>query len=298
MMKPQQQLLRTTLAFLVSGMLMTASCKKDNEALSADALQVTESTTDDMQLQETFDDVFDNAAGIDATTAGDEIGIYGGTGFGLFLGQATTPNQPNLRCFTVSVTPRDRGVFPKTVVLDFGTGCEMNGITRKGKIITVYSGPLHIPGNKAVTEFDGYQVNDLKITGRHQIQNTTEPGSNQRRFTRTVESKATNLTSGVWRTWSGVMVMRQVEGNGTPLWPVDDVYQFTGSRRGEHSNGRKWVAETKEPLVKAFACRWISKGILLVKVNDTVGTLDFGNGTCDDEATLTVNGVTKAIKLR
>lgn len=288
---------RTTAAFLLSGILFTTACKKDASSAAGDTLLVAEATADEIQLQETFEDVFDNAAGIDLATAGDEIGIYGGTGFGLFPGQAT-PDQPSIRCFTVSVTPRERGVFPKTVVLDFGTGCEMNGVTRKGKIITVYSGPLHVPGNKAVTEFDGYQINDLKIAGRHVVQNTTEPGSNQRRFTRTVESKVTQVSTGNWRTWSGVTVMKQIEGNGTPLWPVDDIYQFTGSRKGENSKGRKWASETKEPLIKAFTCRWISKGILLVRVNDTVATLDFGNGTCDNEATITVNGESKVIKLR
>jgi hypothetical protein len=296
-MKPHQQLLRTTAVLLVSGFLLTTSCKKEASQNSGDPLLVAEATADEIQLQETFEDVFDNAAGIDLATAGDEIGIYGGTGFGLFPGQAT-PNQPAVRCFTVSVTPRERGVFPKTVVLDFGTGCEMNGVTRKGKVITVYSGPLHVPGSKAVTEFDGYQVNDLKIAGRHVVQNTTEPGSNQRRFTRTVESKVTNMSNEVWRTWSGVTVMKQIEGNGTPLWPVDDIYQFTGSRKGENSKGRKWSSETKEPLIKAFTCRWISKGILLVRVNDTVAALDFGNGACDDEATITINGTSKVIKLR
>jgi hypothetical protein len=296
-MKPHQLIYRITAALLVSGILFTTACKKEASTASEDPLLVSEAITDEIQLNETFEDVFDNAAGIDLATAGDEIGIYGGTGFGLFPGLAT-PGQPSVRCFTVSVTPRERGVFPKKVVLDFGTGCEINGITRKGKIITVYSGPLHVPGSKAVTEFDGYQINDLKIAGRYVVQNTTEPGSNQRRFTRTVESKVTQVSTGNWRTWSGVSVMKQIEGNGTPLWPVDDVYQFTGSRKGENSKGRKWASETKEPLIKAFICRWISKGILLVRVNDTVATLDFGNGTCNDEATITVNGVSKVIKLR
>lgn len=296
-MKHASIIYRTTTLLLVSGVLFISSCKKESSQNSDDALSVAEATLDEVQLNATFDDVFDNAAGIDLATSGDEIGIYGGTGFGLFPGQAL-PDQPTLRCFTVTVTPRERGVFPKTVVLDFGTGCETNGHIRKGKIITVYSGPLHVPGNKAVTEFDGYQIDDLKIAGRHVVQNTTEPGANQRRFTRTVESKVTNVSNGNWRTWSGVTVMKQIEGNGTPLWPVDDIYQFTGSRKGENSKGRTWASETKEPLVKAFTCAWISKGILLIRVNATVATLDFGTGTCDDEATITINGVSKVIKLR
>jgi hypothetical protein len=184
------------------------------------------------------------------------------------------------------------------VVLDFGTGCEINGKIRKGKIITVYSGPLHIPGKKAVTELDGYEVNGRSIQGRFEVRNITEPGSNQRKFSRTVtNAKLTNLATGKWRSWSGELVMTQVEGNGTPLWPVDDVYQLTGRREVQTSEGRSWVAETTKPLVKAFSCPWISEGVLKIRVSGTVGELNYGDGACDNEAILTINGTSKTLKL-
>lgn len=279
------------LALAATMVLVLASCQKDNINQDQNSEEITEAAASDMVLQAASEDVFDNAAGIDLATAGDDIGMYGEAGIGLFTEQTT-------RCFTVTVTPRERGVFPKKVVLDFGNGCEVKGRVRKGKIITVYSGPLHRPGSKAVTEFDGYQVDNLQITGRHEIQNTTEPGSNQRRFTRTVtNAKVTEATTGVWRSWSGTTIMRQVEGNGTPFWPLDDVYQFIHTRRGESSKGISWTTETKEPLVKTFTCRWISKGILEITRNGKKGQLNFGDGTCDNEATLTVNGASKVIKL-
>lgn len=279
------------LALAATMVLVLASCQKDNINQDQNSEEIIEAAASDMVLQAASEDVFDNAAGIDLATAGDDIGMFGEAGYGLFTEQTT-------RCFTVTVTPRERGVFPKKVVLDFGSGCEVKGRVRKGKIITVYSGPLHRPGSKAVTEFDGYQVDNLQITGRHEIQNTTEPGSNQRRFTRTVtNAKVTEATTGVWRSWSGTTIMRQVEGNGTPFWPLDDVYQFIHTRRGESSKGNSWTTETKEPLVKAFTCRWISKGILEITRNGNKGQLNFGDGTCDNEATLTVNGVSKVIKL-
>jgi hypothetical protein len=52
------------------------------------------------------------------------------------------------------------------------------------------------------------------------------------------------------------------------------------------------------PLIKSFTCKWISKGVIKISVNDQNGTLNYGNGNCDDEATITVNGVSKTIKLR
>lgn len=274
--------------------LIVSSCKKDNS--SADLLNATvaEATANEVDLQEAFDDVYDNAAGIDGLTAGEDLGMYGETGFGLFPGSASNTS----RCFTVTITPREKGVFPKTVVLDFGTGCVMNGHTRKGKIITVYSGPLHKPGSRAVTEFESYQIDDHRIMGRHEVKNTTQPGSNQREFTRIIEAKVLNVNDQSWRSWVATSVLKQVEGNGTPLFPLDDIYQVSGSRRGESSKGRTWSAEIINPLVKAFTCRWISKGIVSIRVNGTVGILDYGNGACDSEAVLTINGTSRTIKLR
>jgi hypothetical protein len=280
--------------------LFAVSCKKETPGTSATTEQndqVMEASRSEIILQSTFDDVFDNTAGIDGTSAGEDIGIYGSTGVGIFPGQST--NEPLTRCFTVTVTPKERGVFPKTVVIDFGTGCTAREHLRKGKIITVYSGPLYIPGNTAVTTFDGYQVDSFKVEGKHTIRNSTEPGSNQRSFSRTVENaRLRNVNTGFWWSWSGTRVMKQVEGNGTPLFPLDDVYQFTGSKRGENANGKKWTATIVTPLVRAFSCRWISAGTIEIRVNDTVGVLDFGNGTCDNSATVTVNGVSRVISLR
>jgi hypothetical protein len=278
-------------------LLFAASCQKENSAPGTVPATVAEATANEVDFFESADDDLGNAAGIDGISAGESIGIYGDAGFGLFPMEPNNPSNPS-RCFTITVTPKERGVFPKTVTLDFGAGCEMNGHVRKGKIITVYSGPLHKPGNKAMTEFDGYYVDGRKIEGRHQIENTTTPGANNRQFTRTYTKKITSADGQSWKSWAGTTIMTQVEGNGTPLWPVDDVFQITGTRNGQSSNGRTWVAEVTNPLVKAFTCRWISKGILKISINDNTGVLDFGNGSCDNEATLTVNGATRTIKLR
>jgi hypothetical protein len=287
-----------TLAIFI-GMITLFSCTREQsetEPETPEVTELTETTTTDVQMDGMAEEVFENAAGIDAVTAGESIGIYGDWGIGLF------PNldnpMTNSRCYNVTVTPRDRGVFPKKVVVEFGNDCRINGRLRKGRLVTIYSGPLHIPGNKAVTELDGYFLDSSKITGRFQIQNTTEPGSNQRRFTKTVNAKVYNLNRNIWWMWNGTTITTQIEGNGTPLFPRDDVFRTTFSRRGESSNGRSWAAETKEPLIKAFTCPWISKGSVYIRTNGREAILDYGRGQCDKEATLTINGVSKVIKLR
>jgi hypothetical protein len=40
-----------------------------------------------------------------------------------------------------------------------------------------------------------------------------------------------------------------------------------------------------------MSCRWFDKGVLtLTRNNGSSRTVDFGDGTCDDQATITVTG--------
>lgn len=287
-------------------LLLMVSCQKDKSTniVTTDIESLVTASSDELTQESTFNEVFDDVTGIDDATAGEDLGIYGAAGDGIFTGQATSGgsdqlNEPSVKCFTVTVTPRERGVFPKTVTIDFGNGCEVRGHLRKGKIITVYTGRLHVPGSKALTSFDNFSIDSFKLEGKHTVQNTTSPGSNQRSFTTTVENaRLTNVNNGNWCGWNSKRIMTQVEGNGTPFFPKDDIFSIKGTRSGECSNGKSRTSEIIEPLVKKFACKWIVKGVVKISLNNTVGFLDFGDGTCDNKATLTMDGVSRAISLR
>ena len=296
----------------IPGLILTmfvfiVSCQKDKTDSKPTAnieSMVAASGEEDIQ-DATFNEIFDDVAGIDDATAGEDIGIYGTNGDGIFsivakTGNIDITNQPATpRCFTVTVEPKERGVFPKTVTIDFGAGCEVKGHLRKGKIITVYTGRLHVPGNKAVTSFDNFSIDTFKIEGKHTVQNTTTPGSNERSFTRIVENaRITNINNGNWCSWNGSRKMTQLEGNGTPFFPIDDVFSITGSRNTECSGGKSRSSEIVEPLIKKFTCKWIVKGVVKISLNGTVGLLNFGDGACDNKATLTVDGVSRPISLR
>ena len=156
---------------------------------------------------------------------------------------------------------------------------------------------MHIPGSTATTTFEGYFVDSFQIEGKHLVQNTSS--SNQREFTVKVEDgKITNVNSGKWVEWNKNRVHTQVEGNGTPFWPLDDVYNITGTSNGSNSNEKTWSTEITSPLVRKFICYWIVQGTMNIKVNDREGVLDFGDGECDNKATITVNGTVREITLR
>ena len=81
-----------------------------------------------------------------------------------------------LGCATVTVTPQLG--FPKTIVIDFGTGCSSNnGTTRKGKINVVLSDSLRKSGSTAVMTFVGYYVNRFQKEGTITWTNISTPTS-------------------------------------------------------------------------------------------------------------------------
>jgi hypothetical protein len=282
-----------------------ASCQKDQSTDGTASIESVAAASAQESLQEsTFGEVFDDVAGIDDATAGESLGIYGTDGDGIFNGQSagnstTETNQPRTRCFTVRVTPMEKGVFPKTVVIDFGAGCEVRGHLRKGKIITVYSGKMHVPGSQAVTTFENFSIDSFAIEGKHTLINSTAPGGNQRSFTVQVENgKITNTNNGNWCKWDALRVHTQVEGNGSPFFPRDDVFSITGNRKVACSDGKSWTSEITEPLIRKFTCRWIVKGIVKISLNGTLASIDFGDGTCDNTATITRGDQSRTITLR
>jgi len=296
-MKTSNILTKATIAFLLSGGLLFTSCKKESSTTTAqDESAITESTESNTEAETAFDDVFDNTMGIGSET-GEDLGITGSVGiYGRMESGYYTGRIDSNRCFTVTVVPQQPGVFPKTVTIDFGSGClGHNGKLRKGKIITVFTGKMRVPGSKATTTFDGYKVDSMAVTGTHEVVNNST-SSNLSFTTRVIEGKLA-WDSGRWVKWSNTRTVTQLEGNGTPFWPLDDIFSVTGAGKGENSKGKSWGHEVIEPLIKKFTCRWISKGVLRIKFNDKSGLLNFGTGDCDNKATLTVNGTTKIITL-
>ena len=73
-------------------------------------------------------------------------------------------------------------------------------------------------------------------------------------------AKITNTNTNNWRKWNSTKNVLQIAGNGTPNFPLDDIYKITGGARGSNSGGHTWASLITEPLIKKFTCRWIVKG--------------------------------------
>lgn len=297
---------------LVSFFIIASSCKKEQSELSpAEAQTFGQVTSEsDAEAEAIFDDIFDNTMGVNT-----EVGV-GGTGiFGRVAGQPVdiggkdqiitgaygTDTVP--ACVTITVTRLNPPApFPVKVVVDFGTGCTgRDGRLRKGKIITVYTGRLVVPGSVAETTFDGYYVNDVKVEGVHRTENKST--SQQWMFTITVRNGKLTRPNGNYSQWNSTKTITQIEGSGTPLFPLDDVFSIKGESNGTVKRADtlyQWAARTlpDNPLIKRFNCRWIVRGkIAIRRTNSDVAVIDYGNGGCDNKATVTINGNTFEITL-
>lgn len=282
------------------------ACKKETSDVSQqdETVLATTSAESDAEASTVFDDVFDNVMGVNA-----EVG-FGETGVFSVLDKPETSGFPGVNrtdsliraCFTVSIIRlHQQDLFPVKVILDFGTGCTgRDGRTRKGKIITIYTGRLIVPGKVAETSFDGYYVNDVHVQGTHRIENAST--SQSLIFKVTVkDGKLTKLDSN-FTLWNSNTTITQNEGLSTPYWPKDDIFNIRSEASGSVKTNSvffKWTSRTIEPLIKKFTCHWIAKGRIAIRLTNTdAAIIDYGNGECDNKASITINGATREISLR
>lgn len=285
----------------VMGVITFTGCKKEAGVTATDEIPQEEiaatvtTADDDAQAEQQFDDVFNITASVSAQDAGEELGM--GANVSGIAEMGTPPTPGTQRCFTVTVVPNIPGVFPKTVTIDFGNGCTgRDGKVRKGKIVSIFTNRMLVPGAKVSTTFVGYHVDSFHIEGTHITENTSTSNMQGLQL-KVIEGKITNTISSKWRKWNSTKDILQVEGNGTPNFPVDDVYKITGNAAGANSSGHTWSSLIVDPLIKKFTCRWIVKGTVRLTRNSRQAILDYGNGNCDNLAILYINGVGHVITL-
>ena len=98
--------------------------------------------------------------------------------------------------------------------------------------------------------------------------------------------------------WSSFREREWIAGEDT-FYRHDDVYLITGTANGTSTGGFSFTMVITNPLRKEIGCRHMVSGTFeFTPGNRPVRILDYGDGECDNIATITVNGVTRTIYLR
>ncbi len=185
------------------------------------------------------------------------------------------------------------------ITYDFHNGCTgADGKVRAGKVIVNYTGTGHFdPGSSWVVTFDSFYVNTRHVEGTRSVVNNGFNTDNNMNWTITASNMRITKTDGSWRTWNSLRNREMVAGYGDTIWENDD-YIINGTADGTNSDGDA-VNCVLTDLRREHDCNWITSGTLTITPSSRpVRTIDFGNGTCDDQATVTKNGVTRVITLR
>jgi len=190
----------------------------------------------------------------------------------------------------------------RLITVDFGSGCQgYDGKTRRGKVLISYAGRYNDSGTVATIHFDGYGVNgNLVDNGSVKtITNITQSGSNPKRSV-SVSGRITLANNKGVVVWTANRVREFIEGANTPLWD-DNVYAITGNSSGTTATNKSFTANITSALRKDFGCaasrRGFTAGTIDVNVAGKLRILDFGNGTCDNTYTITINGKTYSVTL-
>ncbi|UEG51206.1 hypothetical protein LK994_06925 [Ferruginibacter lapsinanis] len=269
----------TCVAFAIS----FSSCEKNDTAESPGTEIAT--TTDLANRQATSDNIAEdnNDIFMEASVSGNV------TGNRPVAGRPLTPGPPNIMGgATVTVTPLVG--FPKTITIDFGAGTTgPRGVVRSGKINIVVSDSVRKSGSTAVMTFENYFVNGFKVEGTYTWTNTSTVGIKSWKR-EVVNGKITN-SSGIYWTHNGVKFVTQTEGSLTPFDLSDDVFSITGTHTIMNMLGRERTVTIVTPLIKATSCRYISQGSIKIQGPNHNVVIDFGAGTCDNLATISLDGL-------
>jgi hypothetical protein len=202
------------------------------------------------------------------------------------------PVQEKTAC-NVIITIDTTGTL-KTVTVDYGsTNCDCNdGKTRRGKIVTTYTGFYHAQGTIITHTPVDYYVNDIKIDGTKTVENMGTNASGQPYFNVQINGVAT-LTSGETMTYTSTRVRTWTDGFTTLFNRFDDEYDITGTAEGVFSTGGGYTANITSAVNIKVGCGFpVSGTVEITPQSNPVRVLDYGSGTCDATFTVTVNGNT------
>jgi hypothetical protein len=263
---------------LVFAGLFFSSCNKSNQNYD------TSFSEDYAYAENTFSDVDDIA---DEGYERGSTGHKSGSGTGVILSD----------CADVSI---DFSKEPYELIIDFGEeNCLCNDDKyRRGKIKVTFDGAYREEGTLVKHYLEDYYVDDDRVDGTRTVVNKGRNDADRIWFEVVETGLITKDNDGGTITWNSDRQRVWIAGDST-LNVSDDTYLISGTSRGTTTTNESWEMETIQPLLVELDCRWIPSGILEINIQDIpTATLNYGNGDCDREATLEINGKTYTIYMK
>ncbi len=189
--------------------------------------------------------------------------------------------------------------FPKVITIDYGT----EGITGKrgnvfkGKVIVRVTNRMDVAGSSRNYTFENFTVNDNQVKGYKSV---TYNGltNDKKNWTVLVSDTIVKAVDGNMIISNSTRIRTRISDNDTPNVYFDDKYSIEGSATGVNAKGVAYTMSITKPLIIDGIWPVFVEGTMVVTTEKRSVITDYGDGTRDLKATVTVNGVTKTILLR
>jgi outer membrane murein-binding lipoprotein Lpp len=272
---------------LVLGLLLSLfilSCSKDDSNASSQSLNSDEAkiSANIDAISEDISQVVDDQFNAQAAAAGRST---------------TLPESILPPCATVTVVIANN-TWTRTVT--FATGCTLpNGNVVSGTIIVSGSTNFSQQSHTISYSFVDFYHNNILVQGNktvvRNLQSTATLAAVHPVATMNIDLTVTYPNANVYHR-VGTRVRELIEGFETPMIWLDNIFSISGSWTTTFSNGTQSATITT-PLIAKASCPRIVSGVIQIVRNNNTGTIDYGDGTCDNLATVTINGVTTVITL-
>lgn len=175
-----------------------------------------------------------------------------------------------------------------SVEFDFGTTpCEMpNGNLITGKITYTYVGDISANTKTITYTLTDFTFNNNQVEGSDVINHIRSNTNGNPQSTITVNFTIT-WPDGFVGVRTGTIVREWIEGSDTLLDWTNDVFLVSGSWSTTFTNGNTYSSTITSSLRRELTCWYFVSGTIDFNYNGLIFTGDYGNGTCDNNATLT-----------
>lgn len=290
-MKTKTNIAKLSLSFLILftmtfSLVFLSSCEKTDETLDLTTDNELEAVMQQTFAAELFDEIIEIGEEAEAAATTKSTEEVAGPFFRLS------------ECVDIS---REFFEGSRTITIDFGEeNCEgADGKFRRGKIIIIRSGFYWHSEVTATYTFENYFVDDNQVIGTKSYTGAfNDDGTYSSSFT--AEGEIILADDAGTITWNSTRNYYISEGADTRGF-ADNRVEVTGFSNGVTSGGDTFSSEIIEPLIRIYeeGCfrHYVSGITEILHADGTVITINYGDGTCDNLAEVTTNGVTVIIEL-
>jgi hypothetical protein len=264
----------------IAVVMFASSCSKNNDTTPTTTVTVAQSVADNSLSASVYGE-------IDAQQSEDvsSLDISGFQTSGVLKSGSVSGTR------TITVSSMDTTTFPKTITITFNNWVGPRGHVKNGTIVSVLTNRWFISGATLTTTFQDFTLDSIKVEGSYECKNI-----GNYTFTRSLSGGKLTKKNGTIINHEFTHTWTMISGMDT-RYAWDDVFEVEGSGSGSSSNGASYTEQIITPLNVAVLCPWIRSGIVKYTAENISATVDYGDGQCDNLASVTIGSLTYPIVL-